>query len=117
MPQRPRPGARSARQGTTESQTALPKEHRTMWFLPSLRAFLPDSRPSPRSRQRGPTTVLTLEPLEDRCLLSFGTGGMVTTPIGPSGAAEATAGLVRPDGKIIAAGEVFLATQDSDFGV
>src|SRR5262249_30391468 len=58
-----------------------------------------------------------LESLEDRSLLSFGTSGTVTTPSGPTGNAGANAGLIRPDGKIVAAGQVSISSSDTDFAV
>jgi uncharacterized delta-60 repeat protein len=57
-----------------------------------------------------------LEVLEDRCLLSsgpldptFGTGGIVSTPIAPTCEAKAVA--VQPDGKLLVAGNASAATK------
>jgi uncharacterized delta-60 repeat protein len=76
-----------------------------MWSL-----FLRNTQQA-KSARRTPLSVRPrLETLEDRCLLSggaldptFGTGGLVTTPIGPNGAA-AEAVLTLPDGTLLAGG-------------
>ncbi len=73
--------------------------------------------------QRPARRVLCLEILEDRCLLSagvldstFGSGGIVTTPVGLAAFTDEAAYAValQPDGKLIAAGEAGTATSGSD---
>jgi uncharacterized delta-60 repeat protein len=75
-----------------------------MWFLSSRRNGPAKSARRPSSRR------LTVEALEDRCLLSgpgtldptFGQGGAVTTQIGIDSPANCMA--IQPDGKILAGG-------------
>jgi uncharacterized delta-60 repeat protein len=70
-------------------------------------------------KQQNARTILCLEPLEDRCLLSagaldptFGSSGIVTTHVGLPGATNEAAYAValQPDGKLIAAGAATTAT-------
>src|SRR5687768_3897813 len=69
-------------------------------------------------------TILCLEPLEDRCLLSagaldpaFGVGGIVTTNVGlpDNDFEQVTAVAVQPDGKIIAVGNAATGTYQGGF--
>src|SRR5262245_8381063 len=73
-----------------------------MRFLPWLSAHAPGPRPGPTSRKRRRATVPALEPLEDRCLLSFGTGGTVFTDFGGDDRTYDLA--IQPNGMIVAVG-------------
>src|SRR5437868_1555324 len=103
-----RPGARPAPRGHGPLSRRSPptKEILLMWFFSSRKT--PRSQPA---RRVPPSHKPRLEVLEDRCLLSagaldptFGSGaGYVTTSVS-NGDNGASAALIQPDGKILAAG-------------
>ena len=88
---------------------------RLIHWLRSLKSLIPGGprqagRPANRFRPR-------LEALEDRCLMSagaldptFGSGGVVTTSLSKTTFDDAYRVAVQPDGKIIAAGDVYGST-------
>lgn len=88
----------------------FPSLFRSLWNAGRDRSTSRSNRAAPPWRSTG----LRVEPLEDRCLLSFGTGGVVTTDLLATQGDWIEAVALQADTKIVAAGNNGLARYNTD---